>query len=129
MPFCSTDNDMFENEAWDFEEFSEACYKRWGVKMLRPDVAVLEYGGKDLSAYSNIIFSNGLLDPWAPGGVLHDISDSVRAFIIPEAAHHLDLREDNPNDPESVRQARNFHRQTIRGWLKNYYESKSGRLY
>lgn len=70
MPFCSTDGDMFENSPWNFEEFANDCAKKWGVKQDHPELPILEYGGKDISAASNIIFSNGLLDPWSSGGVL-----------------------------------------------------------
>merc|ERR1719347_2330715 len=28
------------------------------------------YGGRNLDSASNIVFSNGLLDPWSSGGVL-----------------------------------------------------------
>ena len=49
------------------------------------------YGGRKIEAASNIVFSNGLLDPWHGTGVLQNVSDSVIAIIIPEGAHHLDV--------------------------------------
>ena len=64
--------------------------------------------------------SNGLLDPWSSGGVLYNLSRSTVAVIIPEGAHHLDLRAGNPADPVSVRTARNVHRKFIRLWLRNH---------
>jgi hypothetical protein len=33
---------------------------------------------------SNIVFSNGLLDPWRGGGVQTSISDTLTAILIPE---------------------------------------------
>lgn len=65
-------------------------------------------------------FSNGLLDPWASGGVLRNLSSSAIAILIPDAAHHLDLRESNGNDPYSVILARKFHRYSIRKWIEEY---------
>lgn len=66
---------------------------------------------------SNIVFSNGLRDPWSGGGVLSAQSKDIQVIIIPEAAHHLDLRAANTNDPGSVLQARAMERQAIRRWI------------
>lgn len=73
--------------------------------------------GKEINSTSNIIFSNGNLDPWAPGGVFYNISDRVFSIIIKGGAHHLDLRGSNPADPQSVILAREFEQETIRKWI------------
>lgn len=59
------------------------------------------------------------MDPWSGGGVLRTPNDNIQVIIIPEAAHHLDLRESNPNDPRSVIVARNREKEAINRWLKN----------
>ena len=75
----------------------------------RPALANTLYGGRSLEAASNIVFSNGLLDPWSSGGVLKPVGGTA-ALIIPEGAHHLDLRAANPKDPVSVVDARKKER-------------------
>ena len=73
------------------DKYSAKCEKKWKVKP-RPLMAPLIYGGKNISSSSNIVFSNGLLDPWSTGGITKSLSDSLVAIIIPEGAHHIDLR-------------------------------------
>lgn len=75
-------------------------------------------------AASNIIFSNGLLDPWHAGGVLEDVNPTVRAITIAEGAHHLDMRGSDPSDPESVIVARRQEVEFIGMWLRQVREKK-----
>ena len=42
------------------------------------------YGGLDLQYASNIVFSNGALDPWTSGGVLENISSSLVSILLNE---------------------------------------------
>lgn len=120
MPMCTTGvYDMFENAPFSEDAFSSECKKKWLVEPAFK-LPLNEYGGKNLKYFSNMIFSNGLLDPWASGGVLRNFSDSVVAIIIPEGAHHLDLMDDNIDDPDSVVQARAFHTDTIKKWIDDY---------
>lgn len=51
------------------------------------------------------------------GGVTKSLSDSIVAIIIPEGAHHLDLRSSDPNDPPSVVKAREIEKQFIGKWI------------
>lgn len=56
MPMCTDGvNDMFEPQKWDFQAFSEECFKLWGVRP-RPSWITSVYGGKNISSHSNIIF-------------------------------------------------------------------------
>ncbi|XP_025204425.1 lysosomal Pro-X carboxypeptidase-like [Melanaphis sacchari] len=120
MPMCSNGvKDIFEKQPWNYEANAKYCFETYGVL---PSIYAIEktYGGKNLNAASNIIFSNGLLDPWSSGGVLRDISKTVLAVVIPESAHHLDLRASHPKDPESVVKARRFYKNWIKKLIFHY---------
>ncbi|NWZ44244.1 PCP carboxypeptidase, partial [Brachypodius atriceps] len=118
MPLCTDGvHDMFEPSKWDFDAFSEECYSMWGVRP-RLSWILSMYGGKNISSHSNIIFSNGGLDPWSAGGVTRNISNSLVAVVIPDGAHHLDLRSRNPLDPKSVQQARAMEICLMKEWIE-----------
>ncbi|XP_018368092.1 PREDICTED: lysosomal Pro-X carboxypeptidase [Trachymyrmex cornetzi] len=120
MPICTDGiNDMFEPVKWSIADYNDTCFKKYSVSP-QPYLVCEQYGCQDFSSASNIIFSNGLLDPWASGGVLRNLSQSAIAIIMPDAAHHLDLRETNSNDPYSVRMTRKFHRFWIDKWIREY---------
>ncbi|TVU34993.1 hypothetical protein EJB05_16855 [Eragrostis curvula] len=70
---------------------------------------------------SNIIFFNGLLDPWSGGGVLKNISESLIAIVAPLGAHHIDLRPATPEDPDWLVSLRESELKIISGWLSDYY--------
>lgn len=119
MPMCIKDNEMFESDSWDLKSYQEDCKKKFGVAFERPDDAVREYGGKE-APFSNIIFSNGLLDPWSAGGNLQAKTSATYSILIPNAAHHLDLRASNPQDPQSVVSARQEIVKILRAWINIY---------
>ncbi|CAF3340275.1 unnamed protein product [Rotaria socialis] len=120
MPMCSDGvNDMFENQPWDFQAFSDACYDQWKVRP-RFEWPYIEYGGKnltDLRFFSNIAFTNGNLDPWSSGGVRTTVAPSLPAIPVIGGAHHLDLRAANKADPPSVLQARQQVVALIEKWI------------
>lgn len=82
---------MFPVISYTPELRQEYCKRVWNVT-IRQDWTAINYWGRDIKSASNIVFSNGLLDPWHNGGPLTDLSDSLVAIIISEGAHHLDLR-------------------------------------
>jgi hypothetical protein len=75
---------MFWREPFDYEAALDSCNSSWGVTPHSKIWAVTEWGGRRIQAGSNIVFTNGLLDPWHGGGVLESLSDSLVAVVIPE---------------------------------------------
>ncbi|XP_077984303.1 lysosomal Pro-X carboxypeptidase-like [Glandiceps talaboti] len=118
MPVCSDGvHDMFPPSTWDFDTFAKNCHKSWGITPRKNWIAV-QYGGKDIKAASNIVFSNGNLDPWSAGGVLESLSESLVAIVIKDGAHHLDLRASDKDDPQSVLDARKQEKEHIQSWIQ-----------
>ncbi|XP_065793066.1 lysosomal Pro-X carboxypeptidase isoform X2 [Muntiacus reevesi] len=121
MPTCSDGvDDMFEPHSWNMKEYSDDCFKQWGVRP-RPSWIPTMYGGKNISSHTNIIFSNGELDPWSGGGVTKDITDTLLAIVIPNGAHHLDLRASNALDPVSVQLTRALEVKYMKQWISDFY--------
>lgn len=81
------------------------------------------YGGINIAGASNIIFSNGLLDPWWSGGVLKNISDTLIALELPLGAHHLDLFFPTASDPPDAIEVRQIEEHHIRQWIKESYQN------
>ena len=90
------------------------------------DWAFTYFGGKnpkkDFMNASNIIFSNGTLDPWHAGGVLDQVSDECISIYIENSAHHLDLRLPNEADPQTLTDAR----QTETEWIAKFIDQYQG---
>lgn len=76
------------------------------------------YGGLNLTV-SNVLFPNGLIDPWHALGVLHEINPSARPLIISGTAHCADMYPDSEDDPQSLKDARKKIKYAIGQFLQN----------
>jgi lysosomal Pro-X carboxypeptidase len=78
------------------------------------------YSGLHLKTHSNIIFSNGLLDPWSSAGVYGKDSPSIVSIIIELGGHHTDLMYSRDEDPPCVKKARAQETKLIMGWINDW---------
>lgn len=92
------------------------------------------YGGRNIESYSNIIFSNGLLDPWSTAGVYFsdptngdEIEHGLRlqrkgndlvSLILDYGGHHTDLMFSSHKDHSSFRTARAIEKDYIVRWIE-----------
>ncbi|KAL3726277.1 hypothetical protein ACJRO7_031204 [Eucalyptus globulus] len=129
MPMSSNPHtSMFPRYDFDLSADKEYCRTEYKVNP-RPEWITTEFGGKDIMTTlktfgSNIIFSNGLLDPWSGGSVTKNVSDSIVALNTQEGAHHLDLRAATAHDPDWLVEQRATEIKLIRKWLRDYYQAK-----
>ena len=135
QPFTQgTSNDFFycpphaNCSAWSVDGPSKSCKYNWGVTP-RAEWARVALGGKRIEDASNIVFSNGLLDPWHGGGILRNLSSTVLAILLPSGAHHIDLMFSDPADAKyvDIGWAREFEREQMRRWVKEHKEKRESK--
>ncbi|KAM7255321.1 hypothetical protein ACFE04_020562 [Oxalis oulophora] len=126
MPMArNKDSVLGESLAWNYDDEAVRCKAIYDVEPRRNWV-VDENGGQDINRVlkrygSNIIFFNGLRDPWSGGGVLKNISDTIIAIVAEHGAHHVDLRFSNEKDPPWLRNVRKQEVNIIAKWIAEYY--------
>lgn len=126
LPIGIVNNTMFPPDPFDETEFNNHCNSLYGVPP-RPHWVTTYYGGQNIKLIlqrfgSNIIFSNGLRDPYSSGGVLENISDSVVAVHTVNGSHCLDiLRANQSSDPDWLVKQRKIEVEIIEGWIAEYY--------
>ncbi|XP_074311828.1 uncharacterized protein LOC141647514 [Silene latifolia] len=116
---------IFPASTYSYHDRDEYCDFRYGVHP-RPHWITTEFGGFDIHRVlrrygSNIIFFNGVRDPWSGGGVLKNISNSLVAIVAKEGAHHVDLRFSTKEDPDWLKEVRELEIHHIRQWITQYY--------
>lgn len=72
-------NDMYSPFKWDDKAYSDYCFEKYGI---RPQYnwTLSFYGGrtdKEMQGFSNIFFSNGMLDPWSGGSPVNYLSNTL----------------------------------------------------
>ena len=99
------------------------------------------YGGSRIESHSNIIFSNGLLDPWSAAGVygteageiarharvpglsvqeLGREGSMMAAVVMDNGGHHTDLMYSSSKDPPDIVQARIVETDYVLRWIDQW---------
>lgn len=125
MPLGIGNDSMFQPIPFDIEAYTEHCKQTYGVPP-RADWVTSYYGGHNISLVlqrfgSNIIYSNGLRDPYSIGGVLRSISDTIVAVNTVKGSHCLDILFANNTDPDWLVEQRNSEINVIQKWIDEYY--------
>ena len=115
--------DLGPPAAWDGPAYAAACEDTYGVTP-RPGWATTEWGGRRLGALTNVVWTNGDLDPWSGTGVTAasaaagaDLAPTALVVPVPGGAHHLDLMFSHPGDTPGVLAARDATRAAMRAWV------------
>ena len=112
MPNLNGDGSIFptsEGTTYNFAAKKAFCQEVLG---LTPDEHWVARNF-DIHKSSNILFVNGNADPWLPTGVTRNLSDSLIAINIADAAHHLDSFLPTKDDPAPLREAREIIGKTL----------------
>lgn len=85
MPCSNGNNSMFIAAPFDYPAFTQDCQTKYKITP-RYDWVWNYFGGNDIQRdfinLSNIIFSNGQLDPWRAGGLNDKIIGNDKIDII-----------------------------------------------
>lgn len=121
-------SDMFFDYPNSADMVREACEKFFN---LTPDETLVRrrYGNKKvlLNTVTNVVFSNGLADPWSSGsirsfdGVLSVEQQKKRDLTIVNidgGGHHVDLFFSHPGDTEQMKHARSVEFDAMRRWTQ-----------
>eukprot|EP00041_Stephanoeca_diplocostata_P017902 m.369509 g.369509 ORF g.369509 m.369509 type:complete len:520 (-) comp20851_c0_seq7:2048-3607(-) len=113
----------FRDFQFNMDEVVTACATYYALKP-NPPWAEMHWGGYGIgdgnAGVTHLIWSNGLLDPWHGGGFLRPFSnnDELHWFIMPQGAHHLDLRGPHPQDPPNVTATRAAEQAILARWIE-----------
>ncbi|XP_020230955.2 lysosomal Pro-X carboxypeptidase [Cajanus cajan] len=130
IPIGIVNNSMFQPNPFILESFAKECKELYGVSP-RPHWVTTYYGGHNIELVlqkfgSNIIFSNGLRDPYSSGGVLKNISDTLVAVHTVNGSHCLDILRALETDPVWLVEQRKKEVDIIKGWITQYYVALNG---
>ncbi|KAF8098883.1 hypothetical protein N665_0256s0014 [Sinapis alba] len=121
---------MFQTAPFNMTSFIDDCKSKYCVSP-RPHWITAYFGIQDVKLIlrrfgRNIIFSNGLADPYSVGGVLENVSDTVVAITTLNGTHCQDLSSRRKDDPKWLVMQREKEIKIIESWISTYQNDLRG---
>ncbi|XLR17928.1 hypothetical protein S83_045840 [Arachis hypogaea] len=118
------DASMFQPRPFNMKNYLDLCEHQYGIIPLSNWITTY-YGGQDIKLVfkrfaSNIIFSNGLKDPYSSGGVLESLSTSLIAITTVNGSHCFDILPAQQSDPKWLINQRHVEINIIASWIAEY---------
>ncbi|KNC52380.1 uncharacterized protein AMSG_12158 [Thecamonas trahens ATCC 50062] len=113
---------FFPSYSLGLDRIVPLCEAIYGIDGLAPQIewTNANYGGKNLVA-DNVVFTNGLLDPWHLLSISSDLpAPSKVKAVTYEAGHCATLNAASPDDPPSLLAARKFVEAQLDAWLATH---------
>ncbi|XP_056698494.1 uncharacterized protein [Spinacia oleracea] len=122
LPMGCGNNTMFEPNPYSLAKQLEDCEQMYGPYGANPHWKSAFYRGQDVKSAlrkfgRNIIFSNGLIDPYSRVGILEDLSKTIAALTTKEGSHCLDLTSAQSNDPNWLKDQRRKEVDIFKSWI------------
>lgn len=118
---------FFPSESLPIENLLNYCSEIYSTipKGSKPNVEWTNtyYGGFNLQS-SNILFTDGAMDPWARLSLQQNHPETPNLIAsYYQAGHCAPMDKEYSNDPESLKQTRNLISTTLTSWLNEYYKN------
>ncbi|KAL7051729.1 hypothetical protein ACKWTF_004586 [Chironomus riparius] len=118
----STSTDQIFGSTYGVDYFYRICNdlydNKFSRKMIEFNVARTNavYGGFG-PELTNVVFTNGAIDPWHPMSVLEDLNESATSLKIPLSAHVSDLGATSDNDSKEMRTTKEKVKNLVLKWI------------
>jgi len=119
-------HDMFWSQPpLSLAQLEQQCQAKWNVTRLADASSPLDRSAiHNLGAFSNMIFSNNLLDPASSGGIKVNLSTTLLAVNTPMYGHHADLMFSDPTDTPELEAARRFEMDHLLKWATQAHRER-----
>jgi len=104
-----------------YEHLMGWCEQIYGIDNMTPDVDYTNeyYGGYDLHA-TNVLFTNGLNDPWHLLSINANNTWGVESTVYESAGHCATMTAPTDNDPPSLTFSREYVDKTLGKWIAEW---------
>ncbi|XP_056689396.1 uncharacterized protein [Spinacia oleracea] len=130
FPVGCEHNTMLPSCPFNITRMENSCLERFGI-VPHPRTPIDLFGSQNLKESltklgGNIIFSNGLRDPFSSGGILKNLSNTITAITTSQGSYCWDMRLIGDNDPEWLKIGRDKELEIFSQWINHFHHINKG---